>query len=269
LSSRVNDIDLSLSLSHEESERRIVNGVRRLVQLRLFSAGLLEPHVVGPGLLVLFEGLDAAGKGGAIRHLTSGLDPRHVRVVPIGPPSDEDLRHHFLWRFQSSLPGRGQMTVYDRSWYGRMLVERVDGLIDEATLKISAREIAEFEQSLVNDGVTLVKFWLHVSDKEQLARFNDRRNDPLKHWKLTDEDWRNREKRGEYIEALEHVLASTDRPHAHWDLIAAENKHYARVAVIETLVDRFVHDLERHGFDVPEAHGDDYLREAPTRQHKA
>jgi polyphosphate kinase 2 (PPK2 family) len=259
LSSRIDAIDLSQSLTHEESERRILNGVRRLVHLRLFTAGLLEPHTVGPGLLVLFEGLDAAGKGGAIRHLTSGMDPRHVRVVPIGVPNDDDLRHHFLWRFQASLPGKGEMTVYDRSWYGRMLVESVEGLIDTPTLKTSAREIVEFEQAIVDDGLTLVKFWLHVSDKEQLARFNDRQNDPLKNWKLTDEDWRNREKRADYLKALDYMISSTDRPHARWDLIAAENKHFARVAVIETLVDRFVHDLERRGLDVPKAHGDDYL----------
>jgi polyphosphate kinase 2 (PPK2 family) len=268
MSSRIDEIDLSQTLSHEESERRIQNGVRRLVHLRLFSAGLLAPHVVGPGLLVLFEGVDAAGKGGAIRNLTNGLDPRHVRVVPIGPPSDYDLRHHFLWRFQSSLPAKGEMTVYDRSWYGRMLIERVEGLIDTPTLETSATEIAQFEQALVNDGLTLVKFWLHVSDKEQLARFKDRENDPLKNWKLTDEDWRNREKRAEYLKALEYVLAETDRPHAHWDLIAAENKHFARVAVIETLVDRFVHDLERRGFEVPKAHGDDYLRGSPSHGQK-
>ena len=259
MSSRINAVDLSRSLSHEESERRITSALRRLVQLRLFTAGLLEPPTVGPGLLVLFEGFDAAGKGGAIRHLTSGLDPRHVRVVPIGPPSEEDLRHHFLWRFQDSLPGRGGMTVYDRSWYGRLLVERVDGLIDLQTVKLSAQEIVEFERALVNDGITLVKFFLHVSDKQQLARFNDRQKDPLKHWKLTDEDWRNREKRPAYLEALDFAISATDRSHTHWDLIAGEDKHFARVAVIETLVDRWVHDLQRRGLDVPKAHDDDYL----------
>jgi polyphosphate kinase 2 (PPK2 family) len=259
VSSHIDAVDLSRSLSHEESERRLQSALRRLGQLRLYTAGLLKPPTVGPGLLVLFEGFDAAGKGGAIRRLTSGLDPRHVRVVPIGPPSEQELGHHFLWRFQGSLPGRGDMTVYDRSWYGRLLVERVDGLIDLRTVELSAQEIVGFERALVDDGVTLVKFFLHVSDKEQLARFNDRKDNPLKHWKLTDEDWVNREKRPAYLEAVEYMISATDHAHAHWDLIAGEDKHFARVAVIETLVDRWVHDLQRRDFEIPKARGGDYL----------
>ena len=258
--STIDDIDLSKSLTREESLARIEKAHRRLTQLRLFTAGLLDSPTRGPGLLVLFEGFDAAGKGGAIRNLTSGLDPRHVRVVPVGPPSEEELRHHFLWRFSDSLPGAGEMTVYDRSWYGRLLVERVEGLIDPDTVTRSATEIVEFERALVNDGVTIIKFWLHVSEKEQLARFLDRQNDPLKHWKLTPDDWRNREKRPAYLEAIRFMVESTDHAHAHWDLIAGEDKHYARAAVLDTLVDRWVHDLERRGFTVPEAHGGDYLR---------
>lgn len=260
MSTRLDDLDLTKSLSHDESEKRILVAQHRLTQLRLLTAGLLDPAVVGPGLLVLFEGFDAAGKGGAIRRVTSGLDPRHVRVVPIGPPTEEDLRHHFLWRFQRSLPGRGEMTVYDRSWYGRLLVERVEGLIGADDVQQSAEEIVQFEDMLVNDGVTLVKFWLQISDREQLRRFNDRANDPLKHWKLTPEDWRNREKRPKYLKAINDMLDTTDHHHAHWDLIAAEDKHFARVAVLETLVARWVHDLERRGFTVPAARDVDYLR---------
>ena len=128
--SRVLDIDLSQTLTKEASDQRVISAQHRLTQLRLFSAGLLEPNVVGPGLVVLFEGFDAAGKGGAIRRLTASIDPRHVKVVPIGPPTEEERRHHFLWRFQESLPGKGEMTVFDRSWYGRLLVERVEGEID-------------------------------------------------------------------------------------------------------------------------------------------
>lgn len=257
--SRLDRLDLSKSLSHNESERRVEAAQRRLKQLRLFTAGLLERPEIGPGLLVVFEGFDAAGKGGAIRRLTSGLDPRHVRVVPVAPPSIEESGHHFLWRFQASLPARDEMTVYDRSWYGRLLVERVEGLVDPLTVERSAAEIVEFERALVNDGITVVKFWLHISDREQLVRFNDRANNPLKKWKLTPDDWRNRERRPIYLEALCDMIATTDQPHAHWDLIAAEDKHFARVAILETLVDRWVHDLERHDIKVPEAHGGDYL----------
>jgi polyphosphate kinase 2 (PPK2 family) len=260
MTSRLDDLDLTQSLPREESERRILAAQRRLVQLRLFTAGLLESPQVGPGLLVLFEGFDAAGKGGAIRNLTGGLDPRHVRVMPIGPPTEEELRHHFLWRFQHSMPGRGSMTVYDRSWYGRLLVERVEGLIDLATVKRSAEEIVDFERATVDGGVTLVKFWLQISDKEQLRRFKDRRSDPLKSWKLTGEDWSNREKRPQYLKAIDFMITSTDQAHAHWDLIAAEDKRFARAKVLETLVDRWVHDLERRDYKVPTARGGDYLK---------
>jgi AMP-polyphosphate phosphotransferase len=256
---RLDSIDLSKTLTREESERRIKAAQRRLVQLRLFTAGLLGSSELGPGLVVLFEGFDAAGKGGAIRNLTGGLDPRHVRVVPIGPPTVQELRHHFLWRFQPSMPGRGEMTVYDRSWYGRLLVERVEGLIDMDTVKRSATEIVNFERMLVDDDITLVKFWLQVSDKEQLRRFNDREHDPLKMWKLTPDDWRNREKRPAYEKAIEFMISSTDQPHARWDLIAAENKPFARAKALETLVDRWVHDLERRGYEVPKSRGGDYL----------
>jgi polyphosphate kinase 2 (PPK2 family) len=260
MTSRLDNLDLTQSLPREESERRILAAQRRLVQLRLFTAGLLESPQVGPGLLVLFEGFDAAGKGGAIRNLTGGLDPRHVRVMPIGPPTEEELRHHFLWRFQHSMPGRGSMTVYDRSWYGRLLVERVEGLIDLATVKRSAEEIVDFERATVDGGVTLVKFWLQISDKEQLRRFKDRQSDPLKSWKLTGEDWSNREKRPQYLKAIDFMITSTDQAHAHWDLIAAEDKRFARAKVLETLVDRWVHDLERRDYKVPTARGGDYLK---------
>ena len=259
MNSRVKHLDLSATLSHAESEKRIDAAHRRLAQLRLFTAGLLAPHEVGPALLVLFEGFDAAGKGGAIQRLVFGLDPRHVRVVPVGPPTEEELRHHFLWRFSDYIPGRGEMAVFDRSWYGRVLVERVEHLIDADKVKLSLTEIVEFERTLVLDDTTIVKFWMHVSAEEQLKRFRDREKDPLKQWKLTPEDWRNRDKRSEYLDALDDLLEVTDQPHAHWDLISGEDKHFARVAVLETLIDRWVHDLQRRGFDVPEARGDDYL----------
>ncbi|MDE2282116.1 MAG: hypothetical protein KGJ92_05030 [Actinomycetales bacterium] len=259
MSKAIDGIDLTAKLSREESEVRILAAQRRLVHLRLLTAGLLEPHQTGPGLIVLFEGFDAAGKGGAIRRLTGALDPRHVRVIPISVPTDEERRHHFLWRFWPHLPGWGEMTVFDRSWYGRLLVERVEELIDHDTVKRSAEEIVEFERSLVNDGVTIVKLWLHISDDEQLSRFNVRAKDPLKHWKLTPDDWRNRGLRPAYLDALSDLLDWTDHAHAHWDLIAAEDKHYARVAVLETVIDRWERDLERRGFTVPPARGDDYL----------
>ena len=259
VTNRVDEIDLSLSMDKAKSAERVAAAQHRLTQLRLFTAGLLQPDVVAPGLVVLFEGFDAAGKGGAIRRLTASIDPRHVRVVPIGPPTPDELRHVFLWRFQPTIPGAGGMTVYDRSWYGRLLVERVEGLIDKATAKRSGQEIVQFEQLLTDNNITLVKFWLHISDEEQLRRFKDRESDPLKQWTLTADDWRNREKRAAYLDALEDMVEMTDQSHAHWDLIPAESKHYARVAVLETLIERWVHDLERRGLKVPKPRAGSYL----------
>jgi polyphosphate kinase 2 (PPK2 family) len=237
--SRIDEIDLSKKMGKEESEKRVLSAQHRLTQLRLFSAGLLAPDSVGPGLLVLFEGFDAAGKGGAIRRLTSSLDPRHVHVVPISAPTPTELAHVFLWRFQPSLPATGGMTVYDRSWYGRLLVERVEGIINKETAKRSGEEIVQFERLLTD---------------------NDRASNPLKQWKLTPDDWRNREKRPQYLKALADMVDMTDQPNAHWDLIPAEDKHYARVAVLETLIQRWEHDLERRGFTLPAPRRGDYLK---------
>ena len=235
MTSRLDAFDLSPSISREESERRILAAQRRLVHLRLFTAGLVDSNKIGPGLVVLFEGFDAAGKGGAIRNLTGGLDPRHVRVVPIGPPTEEDLRHHFLWRFQETIPGRGSMTVYDRSWYGRLLVERVEGLIDTATAKRSAEEIVEFERAISDGGVTVVKFWLQISDKEQLRRFKSRERDPYRSYKLTEEDWRNRAKTAEYTQAVEEMLERTSTSTAPWTVVEANDKWHARVKIVRTV----------------------------------
>jgi len=257
--SRVNEIDLTLSLSPEASLERVTKAQRRLTHLRLFTAGLLGSDRPGPGLIVLFEGFDASGKGGAIRRLTASLDPRHVHVVPVGPPTALEGSHHFLWRFQETIPATGQMTVYDRSWYGRLLAERVEGGVDRDGAQRSGEEIVEFERMLSNDGVTIVKFWLHISSDEQLARFQDRAQNPVKRWKLTDDDWRNREKRALYEASLVDMVDWTDHPHAHWDLIAAENKHYARAVILETLIGRWEKDLTRRGFALPESRGDDYL----------
>lgn len=255
----IDSIDLTKSMSHDESEVRITAAQHRLVQLRLFTAGLIEPHQQGPGLVVLFEGFDAAGKGGAIQRLAGALDPRHVRVVPVGPPTEEETRHHFLWRFQQNVPGQGEMTVFDRSWYGRLLVEHVEGEVTGEDVARSAKEIVEFEDMLIQSGVTIVKFWLHVSSDEQLRRFNDRASHPLKQWKLTADDWRNREKREAYLEALRFMVNTTDHPHAHWDLISGEDKHFARVNVLETLAERWAHDLTRRGYRVPAPVEGNYL----------
>lgn len=242
----------------DESARRVTLAQRRLLHLRLLCAGLLGDGSLGPGVVVLFEGFDASGKGGAIRRLVWSFDPRHVRVVQIGPPTEEELAHHFLWRFTEWLPGSGEFTVFDRSWYGRLLVERVEGLIDDAEVARSQRHVIGFEQGLCEEGTVLIKLWLEISEREQLRRFEARRADPLKRWKLTDDDWKNRGLRAEYESAADDMLRTTSSEHAPWDVIAAEHKHYARVAVLETVISRLEAALAARGFEVPASKGLDF-----------
>ncbi len=173
----------------------LVAAQRRLLHLRLVNGGQLGDGRLGPPVCIVFEGWDAAGKGGAIKRLIARLDPRHVRVTQFGPPTPDELRHHFLWRFFPTLPGWGGMAVLDRSWYGRVLVERVENLASEVQWRRAYDEISSVERSLAAEGMILIKLWLHISHDEQLKRFKARQEDPLKAWKLTDEDWRNREKR--------------------------------------------------------------------------
>jgi polyphosphate kinase 2 (PPK2 family) len=180
------------------------------------------------------------------------LDPRHVRVVQFAAPTYDEKRHHFLWRFWSSLPGWGGMAVFDRSWYGRVLVERVEGFATEEEWNRAYDEINAFEHSLAGEGTILIKFWLHISPDEQLKRFKKREKDPLKVWKLTDEDWRNRDKADQYRQAIEDMVARTSvEPHAVWHLIPAESKHYARVAVVETVISEIEAGMRRHGMEPP------------------
>ena len=247
------------SISAEAAELRIRSAQKRLCHLRLFTAGVLGHDAPGPGILVVFEGFDAAGKGGAIRRVAHSLDPRHVTVVPVGPPSPLEMSQHFLWRFQPHIPGQGAMTIFDRSWYGRILVERVDELIDRETVARSQREIVEFERALVDSQTIIAKFWLHISSDEQLARFEARRDNPLKQWKLTEADWHNRKQRDEYIKAANDMLATTDTEGASWHVVPANSKHFARVEVLETLNRVIEQRLEHWGITPPPSHGDDYL----------
>ena len=241
------DVDLSLKLSGDEGLERLERAQKRLLALRLQCGGLIGDGSLGPPLLVLFEGWDASGKGGAIRRLTAPLDPRHFNVAEFAAPSDREKRHHFLWRFWPQVPGWGGMSVFDRTYYGRVLVERVEGLASKAEWKRAYREIVEFEHSLCEEGAVIVKFWLHISAKEQLARFNARASDPLKAWKLTDDDWRNREKRQAYEEAVADMLRETDHKPAPWRLIPGESKPYARVAVIEAVIEALEHGIRAAG----------------------
>ena len=248
---RLDDVDLTLRLDREGEGRELKREGHRLAQLRLTLGGLIGDCQPGPPLVVVFEGWDASGKGGAIKRLTAPLDPRHVRVSQFAAPTPDEKRHHFLGRFWPALPGWGGMTVFDRSWYGRVLVERVEEFAGEEEWKRAYGEIDDFERSLADEGAIIVKFWLHVSPEEQLKRFEAREKDPLKSWKLTDEDWRNREKRPQYVEAVEEMLERTDRPHARWQAIAAESKRFARVEVMRLVNEEIERGMRRWGQDPP------------------
>ena len=248
---RLDDVDLSLKLSRKEQDRLLALHARRLAQLRLALAGLIGSGQLGPPLCVLFEGWDASGKGGAIKRLIAPLDARHVRVKSFAAPTPDEKRHHYLHRFVPALPGWGGMAVLDRTWYGRVLVERVEGFATEEQWRRSYREIDEFEHMLADDGMIMVKLFLHISDAEQLKRFERRREDPLKAWKLTDEDWRNREKRPAYDAALEEMFERTNIERAPWRLVPAESKRYARVRVMEEVIAAIEEGCARSDFPLP------------------
>jgi len=230
-------LDLSLKLTDKQEATRLAEAQARLLHLRLVLGGQVGNHAqLGPPVCVVFEGWDASGKGGAIKRLVEPLDPRHVRVAQFSAPTYDEKRHHFLWRFWPVLPGWGGMAVLDRSWYGRVLVERVEGFATEEQWRRAYREIVDFERTLADEGMIIVKFWLHLSAGEQLKRFKAREREPLKAWKLTGEDWRNREKRREYEAAVEEMLDRTDHAAAPWVLVEAEDKRWARVKVTESVV---------------------------------
>ena len=246
---RLDEVDLSQKLKAEEEAERLVAAQRRLTALRLQLGGMIGDGRLGPPVLMLFEGWDASGKGGAIKRLTADLDHRHVRVASFSEPTFDEKRHHFLWRFFPKLPGWGGVAVFDRSWYGRVLVERVEGIASEDEWRRGYDEIAGLEASLHAEGMILIKFWMHISPEEQLRRFTSRAETPLKRWKLTEDDWRNRERRPEYEKAVEDMFAHTDRRGAPWTIVPGDSKKFARVFVIEHVVERIEGGMRRRGFE--------------------
>lgn len=187
---------------------------------------------------IAYEGCDAAGKGGNIKRLTETLDPRGYEVQAIAAPSPAEKSAHYLRRFWLRIPARGRIGIFDRTWYGRVLVERVEKFAAKEEWQRAYKEINEFERTLTDDGMVLVKFWLHISKKEQLDRFKKREKDPWKNYKLTDEDWRNREKWDKYIEALEEMFEKTDTECAPWTIIEGNWKWWARIKALKTVVNR-------------------------------
>jgi polyphosphate kinase 2 (PPK2 family) len=223
-------LDQNKSVDQEEYRVRVKEYQLRLLNLQ--RALMDSRH----NLVVVVEGPDAAGKGGAIKRLVEKLDPRTFRVYSIVKPTQEEYSHHYLWRFWSKLPSYGQIAIFDRSWYGRVLVERVEAFASMIEWKRAYREINEFEQLLVEDGTSIVKVYFHITKDEQLDRFKRREADPLKHWKITEEDWRNRRKWDEHNEAAEEMFQHTGTPFADWTVVEANFKWYARLKLLKTAI---------------------------------
>lgn len=230
------EVDLSQKIDSDAYEKALA-GLQK--QLMVVQQAYLRSR---DRAIIVFEGWDAAGKGGAIRRLTSALDPRDYSVIPVAKPTEEEKHAHYLWRFWRALPRNGRMAVFDRSWYGRVLVERIEGFCSTVEWQRAYGEINEFEQQLSDRGILVLKFWLHIDPDEQLRRFQERERILHKQHKLTDEDYRNRARWDAYHTAVDEMVEHTDTPHAPWHLIPGNHKRYARVAVIETVVEA----LRRH-----------------------
>ena len=230
-------LDLSQSLDGKTYKSRLKEEQKRLTELTIGK------RFEDRALVVAFEGNDAAGKGGSIRRVVQALDPRMTQVVPIAAPSDEEKAQPYLWRFWSHIPRKGHTTIFDRTWYGRVLVERIEGFCAEADWRRAYEEIRAFEQELEDYGVTVVKFWLSIDKDEQLRRFKEREKTGYKRYKITDEDWRNRDKWDLYAEAVNDMVNQTSTSKAPWTLVEANDKYFARVKVLQTINDRLEADL--------------------------
>jgi AMP-polyphosphate phosphotransferase len=226
----LDELDQNKSVDQEEYRTKIKEYQLRLLNLQ---RALMETR---HNLIVVVEGPDAGGKGGAIKRLVEKLDPRTFRVYSVVKPTQEEYQHHYLWRFWNKLPPYGQIAIFDRSWYGRVLVERVEGFATSIEWKRAYREINEFERLLAEDGSLIVKAYLHITKDEQLARFKSREADPLKHWKITEEDWRNRRKWGEHNEAAEAMFEQTWTHYAPWTVVEANYKWYARLKFLRATI---------------------------------
>ncbi len=234
----LNTLDLTQKLAKKKYEAELEKWQGRLNQLSR------HPKFAGRSVVAVFEGNDAAGKGGSIRRITSALDARQYQVVPIAAPTEEERAQPYMWRFWRHAPRRGHFTVFDRSWYGRVLVERVEGYCSDTDWMRAYAEINDFETQLTNNGAVIVKFWLTISADEQLRRFKEREETSFKRFKITEEDWRNRDKWGDYERAVCDMVDRTSTDIAPWTLVEAEDKYFARVKVLKTLCQRLEAVLE-------------------------
>ena len=237
-SSILDKVDLSVSISRDKYKNELGKYQEKIRELehRIYSKRV--------PVMILYEGCDAAGKGGNIRRLTQNMDPRGYEVIPVAAPNDVEKEHHYLWRFWQAIPKAGHIAIFDRSWYGRVLVERVEGYCSENDWKRAYKEINEVEQHIVNSGAVLIKFWLQIDKDEQLRRFEERKKLPYKNWKITDEDWRNRQKWDKYREAVDEMLFRTSTTYAPWTIVESNCKWHARVKVLKTVVDRINRKLK-------------------------
>ena len=235
---KLSDVDLSVELTDEEYRKQLKTLQRRLGELHNVIYRKKIPVVL------CYEGWDAAGKGGNIRRIARPLDPRGFDVRPIASPEPHELARHYLWRFWTRLPRTGHICIFDRTWYGRVMVERLEGLCSEDDWKRAYNEINEFERQLSEWGAVVLKFWIHIDQDTQLQRFNDRQNNPDKQWKLTDEDWRNREKWPLYEEAIDEMLQKTSTKNAPWFIIESNDKKYARIKALGIVIDALEKAIE-------------------------
>ncbi len=231
-------LDLSLELDKKQYNEQLNHYQGKLNKLARHA------HQKKISSVLVFEGWDAGGKGGAIRRLTHAIDARSYQVIPIAAPTDEEQRQHYLWRFWRHMPRAGRVTIYDRSWYGRVLVERVEGFAQEHEWQRAYPEIRNFEEALTDHGIVLVKFWLHIDKEEQLRRFKEREQISYKQHKITEEDYRNREKWDDYALAVNDMVARTSTQSALWTLVEANNKRYARIKVLKTYCDKLEQQLD-------------------------
>lgn len=241
---QLKNLDMSLQLDKKMYKKKL-----KVLQYEMLNAQqfLFNNKI---GLVLAFEGMDAAGKGGAIKRLTERIDPRGLVVHPISAPQPHELRYHYMHRFWRKLPQHGQIAIFDRSWYGRVLVERIEKFATEDEWKRAYEEINSFEAQITDGDYIMMKFWIHIDSEEQLKRFNDRAEDPYKSWKLTDEDWRNREKFDLYEEAADEMFAKTDTENAPWHLISGNDKLHARVQVLQAVIAHIEKEVKRRGLQL-------------------
>ncbi len=232
------EVDLDQRLTREVYDKQLVEVQSRLHHL------FWRAYEKRVSTALVFEGWDAAGKGGAIRRATAAIDPRLFRIVQVGPPTLEEHSYNYLWRFWRDLPRDGRITIFDRSWYGRVLVERIEGFASDHEWQRAYSEINDFEEEITQHGTVLLKFWLHISKEKQLNRFRSREEIPYKQHKITEEDWRNRERWSEYEVAVNDMVAFTSNESAPWTLVAGNNKRFARIQTIETICDRLESVIE-------------------------